>query len=387
MIRKTTSTCVVLVLAILAAGCINLPGSTAQITLVSTTTVAGWSFAYYQNAAYPCSISGYQTFTIGTKVGSSASARSPLWVFMHGGGVGFFDASGTPQPDSTQMSQEPAVNQRSNLLTTSLMSRVRTDPLGYRLLAVSYCNRDVYSGTGQNDPNNPNLLADGSVRTTDGLQATKAAIQFTQTTFPTAATILHGASAGSAGAYYVAYALQLQGIPPAGVVADASVINTEADNAAYAQGACTKGDFSPTGQAAVAARVDPFITDPANEVDKLVTAGSLTVPLLNIWNLHDVNTCGSHNMNCPLRNGTTETLSVTDCEHQPLAAAISTEGPSTTSENLPLCVSTAGHPGACDKHQVTVDSAGLTNTDPSSPPDYYTTIMDWADARVISASR
>ena len=265
------------------------------------------------------------------------------------------------------------------------MSRVRSDPLGYRMLAVSYCNRDVYSGTGQSDPNNPNLLPDGSTRVTDGLQATKAAIQFTQSTLPTTGTILHGTSAGSAGAYYVAYALQLQGDPPAGVVADASVVNSEADSAAFAQGACTKGDFSPAGQAAVAARVDPQIADPANEVDKLVAAGSLTVPLLNIWNHHDVNTCGSHYMSCPLRDGTTETLSVTDCEHQPLAAAITAEGPSSTSENLPLCVSTVGNPGACDKHQVTVGSAGLTNTDPSSPPDYDTTIMNWADARATSA--
>jgi len=386
MVRRVMSISLVVVLATLAAGCLSLPGSTTQISLVSTTTVGGWSYAYYQNTAYPCSISGYQTFTIGTRVGSSSSAQAPLWVFMHGGGAGFFDASGTPQPDATQMTQEPAANQRSNLMNTSLVSRVRSDPLGYRMLAVSYCNRDIYSGTGQTDPNNPNLLPDGSSRVTDGLQATKAAIQFTQATLPTTKTILHGASAGSVGAYYVAYALQLQGIPPAGVVADASVLNAEADTAAYTQGACTKGDFSPAGQAAVAARVDPQIADPANEVDKLVAAGSFTVPLLNIWNHHDVNTCGSHYMTCPLRNGTTQTLSVTDCEHQPLAAAITAEGPSSTSENLPLCVSTVGHPGACDKHQVTVDSAGLTNTDPSSPPDYYTTIMNWADARVTAAT-
>ena len=386
MARKVMSVIGVLVLATLAAGCLSVPGNTAQISLVSTTTVGGWSYAYYQNTAYPCSISGYQTFTIGTKVGSSPSAPAPLWVFMHGGGAGFFDASGTPQPDATQMTEEPAANQRANLMNTSLVSRVRSDPLGYRLLAVSYCNRDVYSGTGQSDPNNPNLLADGSTRVTDGLQATKAAIQFTQTTLPTTKTILHGASAGSAGAYYVAYALQLQGDPPAGVVADASVVNSEADAAAYSQGACTKGDFSAAGQAAVAARVDPQIADPANEVDKLVTAGSLTVPLLNIWNHHDVNTCGSNNMSCPLRNGTTETLSVTDCEHQPLAAAITAEGSSSTSENLPLCVSTVGNPGACDKHQVTVDSAGLTNTDPFSSPDYYTTIMNWADARATATA-
>jgi hypothetical protein len=384
MFRKVLGFAMVLVIVTIAAGCINLPGNTSQISLVSTSSSGGWTFSYYQNTAYPCSISGYQTFTIATKNGSSASAQAPLWVFMHGGGAGFFDPSGTPQPDATQMTQEPAVNQRSNLLSTSLTSRVRSDPLGYRLLAVSYCNRDVYGGTGQTDPNNPNKLPDGSSRTTNGLFATKAAIQFTQATFLTSKTILHGASAGSAGAYYVAYALQLQGIPPAGVVADASVINTEADTAAYTQAACTKEAFSPSGQTAIEARVDPTIADPANEVDKLVSGGLLTVPLLNIWNHHDSNSCGSHTMNCPLRNGSTEVLSVTDCEHQPLAAAITALGSSTKSANLPVCVSTTGNPGACDKHQVTVDSAGLTNTDPSSSPDYFTTIMNWADARATA---
>src|SRR5664280_2121657 len=211
MFRKVIGFAMGLVIVTIAAGCINLPGNTSQISLVSTSSSGGWSYAYYQNTAYPCSISGYQTFTIGTKVGSSPSAQAPLWVFMHGGGAGFFDASGTPQPDATQMTEEPTANQRSNLMNTSLVSRVRSDPQGYRMLAVSYCNRDVYSGTGQTDPNNPNLLPDGSTRVTDGLQATKAAIQFTQATLPTTKFILHGASAGSVGAYYVAYALQLQG--------------------------------------------------------------------------------------------------------------------------------------------------------------------------------
>ncbi|MDQ6698428.1 MAG: hypothetical protein M3Z46_13325, partial [Actinomycetota bacterium] len=356
-----------------AAGCLAAPGNTSAITLVSSSTISGWKLDYYRNTAYPCSISGYQTFTIATKTGSSPTAAAPLWVFMHGGGAGFFDTTGTPRPDATQMTEEPAVNQRSNLSsTTGLLARVRADAAGYRLLAVSYCNRDIYAGTGQTDPNNPNALPDGSARTTGGLLATKAAVQYTQAALPTTKTIVHGASAGSVGAYYAAYAMQLQGIAPAGVVGDASVLNVEADNAAYDQGACRKGDYSPSGQAAVGARIDPEVADTANEVDKLVSNGRLTVPLLNVWNHGDVNSCGNHTMSCPLRNGSTTTLSVTDCEHQPLAAAITAEGTGTTSKNLPLCVSTAANPGACDKHQVTVDVAGLTNTDPSSPADYLT---------------
>lgn len=381
MVGKVLRLIAGLALVVGTAGCINLPGDASHISLVSTSTVSGWRFDFYRNTAYPCSISGYQPFTIATSVGSSPTASAPMWVFLHGGGAGFFDTSGTPLPDSTQMTEELPGAQRANLLGTALLARVRADAAGYRLLAVSYCNRDVYGGTGQVDPNNPNPAPGGGTRTTNGLQATKAAIQFAQGAYPTGKTILHGASAGSAGAYYVAYALQLQGIAPAGVVADASVINAEADTAAYNQGACSKGDYSPAGQSGVAARVDPAIADPADEVDRLVSSGRLTVPLLHIWNHDDSNDCGKSTMSCPLRNGGTVVLTVTDCKHQPLAAAITALGAGTRSKNLPLCVSTVT-PGTCDKHQVTIASEGLTNTDPSSPADYFTTIMSWADARV-----
>ena len=380
LVRNLARIAVLLLVAVGAAGCLNAPGSTGQIALVSTSTVNGWQFDYYRNSAYPCSISGFHTFTIATKVGSSASASAPLWVFLHGGGSGYFDTTGTPQPDATQMTEEPAVNQRSNLLNAGLMAKVRADSAGYRLLAVSYCNRDGYAGTGQTDPNNPNLNTDGSAKVTNGMQATKAAIAFTESTYPTSSYILHGASAGSVGAYYVAYAQQLSGNPPAGVVADASVNNVEVDQAAYQQGACTKGSWSPTAQAALSQRVDPDIANLDNEPDKLVTSGRLTVPLLNIWNHDDVNGCGNHTLTCPLRDGSTITATVTDCKHQPLAAAITAEGPSSTSMNLPVCVTTGTTTYDCDQHQVTI-VAGLTNTDPTTPADYLTAIMTWADAR------
>ena len=60
----------------LGAGCIlplSTAGNTASIQFVSTTTTGGWKYDYYRNSAYPCAISGSQTFVIGTKVGSSAT--------------------------------------------------------------------------------------------------------------------------------------------------------------------------------------------------------------------------------------------------------------------------------------------------------------------------
>lgn len=381
---RAARTGLLLALALVVAACVpplSGQGLTADISLLSTSTASGWTFDYYINRAYPCSISGFQTFTIATKVGSSPTASRPLWVFLHGGGVGFFDASGTPHPDTMWMTQESAGTQRSMLLGAGLHDRVRTDPAGFRLVGVSYCNRDLYTGGLQTDPNNPNRLPDGSPRTTNGLYSTKAAIQFATAHDPTTKFFLHGGSAGSAGSYYVAWALQQQGTPPAGVVADASVVNFEAGTAAYQQGACRNNNFAPDATPIVAQRLHPEIADVANEADKLVAQGKLTVPLLNIWNHGDVNTCGSTPMACPERDGSTPTLGVTDCTHDPLRQAIAALGSTSRSKNLPLCVSTADHPGACDKHVVT-NVAGLTNTDPSSPPDYLTTIMSWVHARL-----
>jgi hypothetical protein len=370
-------------MAMAFTACLTQPGDTSHISLVSTSTVNGWKYDFYQNSAYPCSISGFQTFMVGTKVGTSATASAPLWVWMHGGGVGYFSPSGTPLPDSTQMTQNTPNDLRSGLTNPGLLTNVRADPAGFRLLAVSYCNRDLYGGTGQTDPNNPNKNADGSARTTNGLLATKAAIQFTESTYPTSKYFLHGASAGSAGAYYAAWALQQSGIPPAGVVGDASLVNIEAQAAAFQQGACTKGDYNPVAQPVIEQRLDPQIADINNEVDKLVSTGQLTVPLLHIWNHADVSSCGATPVQCPLRIGSVVTMGTTDCDHAPLAAAIAAEGPNAKSENLPLCVQLPGTP-ACSLHQVTLQ-AGLVNTDPASPSDYLGAIMTWVDQRLHDA--
>ena len=69
------------------------------------------------------------------------------------------------------------------------------------------------------------------------------------------------------------------------------------------------------------------------------------------------------------------TLGYTDCLHEPLKRAIADQGPTSRSTNLPLCVDDDAVPD-CYVHVVT-NKNGLMNTDPSSPPDYLVTIMDW----------
>ena len=127
------------------------------------------------------------------------------------------------------------------------MRLVRNDSLGFRLVSVSMCNHDIYSGGDTPDPNNPNTLPDGSPRTVNGLFATKAAIQFTLAKYPTSKFFLHGTSAGSAGALSVSWGLQAQRIPPAGSVVDSGVVNGEWEQAQFDQGTCADGGRSPGG--------------------------------------------------------------------------------------------------------------------------------------------
>jgi hypothetical protein len=366
--------------ATLCAGCIITPGDTSHISFASSTTVDGWRYDYYENTAYPCSIHGYQTFTIGTKVGSSDTASAPLFVWMHQGGAGWFDASGAEQPNDEQMTQNTASSLQGQLTNAGLLTSIRNDAAGFRVLAVSDCDRDLYSGDGRPDPNNPNQNADGSTKTTNGLLATKAAVAYAQSQYPTTKYFLAGASAGSAGAYDVAWAEQASNDPPAGVVGDANVLNEAAGEAAYAQGVCANPVYSPAGAAAIKQRVALEIGDTDNEPDKLVTRGVLTVPLLHIWNHGDTNTCGSTPMQCPLRDGTVVTMGATDCDHQPLAAAIAAEGPGSPSMNLPVCVDN-DRVKDCSVHDVTTHT-GLTNTDPSTPANYLAAVVSWVGARL-----
>jgi hypothetical protein len=369
-----------LVVALLT-GChpVTEPGKTDKIEFVGSSVVDGYKFDQYRNLSYPCSISGYQTFVIGTKVGSSDTATRPLWVRMRGGGVGFFDANGNPQPSAGNKSEESAGTSISFVRDTGLMSHVRDDAAGFRLVSVSMCDHDIYSGGDTPDPNNPNTLPDGSPRTVNGLFATKAAVQFALAKYPTSKFFLHGTSAGSAGALSVSWGLQKQGIPPAGSVVDSGVVNLEWEQARNQQGICDS-QRGAGALAAIQARLQYELADIKNEPDKLVSRGELTVPLLHTWSRADPNVCGAVPMTCPLRDGSTPTMGAADCVHEPLRAAIAGLGAGSKSRNLRVCVSPAGEPGSCATHVVT--NKDTPNTDPAEPADYNASIMDWVHARL-----
>jgi hypothetical protein len=368
--------------AVVLSACVPLdaPGDTASIRLVNSIELAGWKYDFYRNDAYPCSISGSATFVIATKLGNSPTAPKPLLTYLKGGGVGYFDDLGNPIPNEDHKVEDTFLSFLTELANNALLIRAREHVLpSFRILAVSYCSHDIYGGMNTPDPHNPYRTSDGKLRPTSGLIATKAAIQFAKSLYPTTKTLLYGTSAGSVGSFAVAWSMQLQGIPAAAVIADASIVNLEARDAKFAQGICP-GFEDPARGALVAARVHPDLGQLANESDKLVASGRLTVPILHIWNHGDSNTCGSPPMQCPRRDGTTVQLGVTDCFHDAMRIAIANQGPTSRSKNLPVCVDDDPVKD-CSLHVVS-NQSGLVNTDPASPADYLSAIMSWIDARL-----
>jgi len=370
----------------LPPACGGCDASQSGIELVSSTVLSGFQVDYYRNTAYPCAITGYQTFAIGYRQGSVATASQPLWVFMHGGGIGHFDSGGVARPDSQYMVEESLISllysPAGSLTDAGLISLIGQDPAIFRVLGVSMCDRDFYNGIGAIDANNPNRQSDGSLITTNGMLATQAAIRFTKSQFATSKYFLHGGSAGSIGAYGLAWSLQKLGDPPAGIVPDSGLLNQEWLGAVVAQGipcptaVAAGAPMTAAEMAAVTARLDPQVADIDNETHKLVASGRLTVPVLNLWTLGDPYYCGSTSMQCPLRDGSTVTMGSTDCMYEPMRATVAAQGPGSRSQNLRVCVE-----AGCAKH-VPTRIAG-TNTDPGSPADYNAAIMDWVHARLL----
>jgi hypothetical protein len=352
---------------------LSTPGDTSRIDLVASTTEDGWRYDQYRNEAYPCSISGYQTFTIATRTGADPHREIPLWTFMHGGGTGYFRPDGTPT--STQhMTEEPLSRQQGSLRTGALNARIAASTAEIRLMAVSMCNRDIYGGFGLDDPNNPNTTPDGRPRYTNGLLATKAAVQFATTTYPTDDHFLYGGSAGSYGTFHVAYGLQQQGLAPAGVVADSGVMNTLWQEANRDSPVCGHSD---EWASIFPRRLHPAITTGTNDPDQIVTSGRLTVPMFDVWTIGDPGQCGTTPMTCPSRTGATTRLGSVDCMHEPLRRALE---PDPRSHSMRLCVTATGSNRQCDLHTPTTDQ-GAVNTLPGEPADFNAKILAWVHER------
>ena len=175
---------------------------------------------FYQNNAYECGLSGVHSFMVMNPINSEAGDEAPLWVYLHGGGSGYWAEDGTYYAVGAQTQDTWNHEETSEDLLETITSRIdfnggqvedntlsRRIMEGYRLLVVSMCDHDQYLGMGTaipNHPSNPNAEV-------NGLQATMAAIDYTVASYPTTNVFVHGTSAGSVGAYAVGLSYAAEG--------------------------------------------------------------------------------------------------------------------------------------------------------------------------------
>jgi hypothetical protein len=295
---------------------------------------------------------------------------------MRGGGSGWFAPDGTPFEDGKNMTEEVMGGLRAKLREPGLADRVFDHATGFRGLSVSMCNRDVYGGGNNLDPYN--FDSEGKQRTTNGLLATKAAVQFTLARHATSKFFLHGGSAGSIGTYHVASSLQAQGIPAAGIVADGGIRNDGWETARLAQSTCTSPYGGPEWFDAFSPRVHTKLRVPDAQPHELVASGTLTVPVVQLWNHGDKTSCGSIPMVCTTAGGPV-VMGATDCKNEPLRAVIAAQGAESRSLSMGVCVTNSATV-PCNVHVST--PLELPNTDPAHPADYLTTIANWVDTRL-----
>ena len=188
-----------------------------------------WKLDFYRNTAYKCGLSGNYTFLV-VEPRNAPGKEAPLWVFLHGGGMGYFDKEGKYQTLKFQnkdtwdhevplkvlrkINPNHPVIKKGRLVDNTITRRLKE---GYRVLVVSYGDHDLYSGCGTPYPNNPK---GGEV---NGLQASMAAVEYTMANYRTTHVFAHGTSAGSAGAYALGFAFAQEGINLTAVVMDSGI--------------------------------------------------------------------------------------------------------------------------------------------------------------------
>jgi len=209
--------------------------TTDQITLVESRTLSlnnntSWELNFYRNEAYTCGLSGNYTFFV-MEPANNPGAEAPLWAYLHGGGYGWFDENKVYQAVKTQ-TQDTFNNEESfdDLINNHLVyNTMRNDEVmdstltrriqeGYRILLVSMCDHDNYSGRGTPYPNNPN--PNGGERQVNGLQATMSAMDYTVANYPSTRVFAHGTSAGSLGVFAMSHAYAQEGTYLTAIVAD-----------------------------------------------------------------------------------------------------------------------------------------------------------------------
>ena len=68
--------------------------TTEQIVLAEERTLGPWGIDFFRNIAYSCGLTGQYTFMVINPGGGGGQDEAPLWVYMHGGGSGYWDKEG-----------------------------------------------------------------------------------------------------------------------------------------------------------------------------------------------------------------------------------------------------------------------------------------------------
>ena len=205
---------------------VSAPGKTAQIRRVSSVTEDGWRFDFFQNPGLPL-LGQRRQHVHHRDPPRRRRRRGPPAVGLHARRRRRLlrpnrQGHAQQRPEGRGGCSAPAAQ---HAVRRAEGEGGRRAPSGFRMMAVSMCNHDIYGGGDTVDPNNPNRDTTGKLRTVNGLFATKAAVQYALTTRATDDFFLHGGSAGSFGSFHMGWALEAQGIKPAGIISESGVMN------------------------------------------------------------------------------------------------------------------------------------------------------------------
>jgi hypothetical protein len=270
----------------------------------------------YENEAYSCGRSGSYPFVVVEQSGRE-SEELPLWVMLHGGGTGWYDASGNYQGQETYNDAESAM---SLLAMAGGYVAMGDTFLGERILAGdrvvlgSLCDHDLMMGLGQPYPDNP------KGGTVDGLLANLAMLELVSGQRPTSSTWIAGQSAGSYGAWALAHNLWSRDVEVAGVVMDSGLLGERSFDLFEAGIGAEFYTFDPE---AMAAKHGPYFTDRSLYAENAVREG-FDVPMFVVDVTGDPG-CGGTSPTIPaaLDDG-----AATNCDwlYAPLADAIAAHG-------------------------------------------------------------
>ena len=154
----------------------------------------GWKYDYYRNTAYPVRVSGYQTFVDrhqGRLVDTTAPRR--CGCSCTAAASGYFDADGKAACPSTGPEDRRArdLARRQRPRRAAGCWPVRDDAAGFRtrrgvVLQPRHLRRCEHAPTRTTRTGRPTA----SPAPTNGVLATKAAVQFAQSSYPTTKTFL-----------------------------------------------------------------------------------------------------------------------------------------------------------------------------------------------------